>query len=290
VRLVPALDVLARRMDNRDHLPGSGACASSVMVDNRCDAGREVRLVAGTRRAGALGRVLNTDIVCGTVVQRGWQWQLPAIEYRFGLLALQKQHLPYFTWQCLGKRRISAGHWLSYVGRQWPVLFVLVWLAICGWRVTIKLSCRFGLALEWTSHLVTRSERAIGYRLSGCCAMDLVQWRSLVHGPVCSTRRSHGRLPDSNLGNCIGSRDGEERDILKVVRRDFMFHSIHVARARARGVVGGLGSRVINPINDINIQRSPPFLTHLVLHVHIYTCSTFTHVHPCVRVQTCISG
>jgi hypothetical protein len=42
VRLVPALDVLARRMDNRDHLPGSGACASSVMVDNRCDAGREV--------------------------------------------------------------------------------------------------------------------------------------------------------------------------------------------------------------------------------------------------------
>jgi hypothetical protein len=94
---VPALDVLARRMDNRDHLPGSGACAPSVMVDNRCDTGREMRLVAGTRRAGALGRVLNSDIVCGV---RSVAEAVAVASYQillwFGLLALQKKHWFYY--------------------------------------------------------------------------------------------------------------------------------------------------------------------------------------------------
>lgn len=66
MRCVAALDVLFRMADNRDHRPGSGACAPSVIVDKRWDAGSEIRLAAGSRSEGGLGGNLNSDIVRGT--------------------------------------------------------------------------------------------------------------------------------------------------------------------------------------------------------------------------------
>jgi hypothetical protein len=95
VRLVPALDVLVRRMDNRDHRPGSGACAPSVIVDSRCDACREMRLVAGMRRAGAYGRFLNSDIAFG-IETMAVAVSAASCGYFCDLLALQKQHLFYY--------------------------------------------------------------------------------------------------------------------------------------------------------------------------------------------------
>jgi hypothetical protein len=62
---VAALDVLLRKVGNRDQRPVSDTCAPSMMVDKRWDAGREIRLAAGTRREDELGS-LNSDIVCGS--------------------------------------------------------------------------------------------------------------------------------------------------------------------------------------------------------------------------------
>ena len=64
MRWVAALDVLFRKVDLRDQRPGSGACGPSVIVDRRWDAGREIRLAAGSRKDG-LGGNLNSDIVRG---------------------------------------------------------------------------------------------------------------------------------------------------------------------------------------------------------------------------------
>jgi hypothetical protein len=66
---------------------------------------------------------------------------------------------------------LHIGVWGS-AGADGYLLFVLVWLAIFGWRASIKLSCRFGLALEWTSHHVYQI-RAIGWLLSGFCIAQL---------------------------------------------------------------------------------------------------------------------
>jgi hypothetical protein len=63
VRCVAALDVLFRIAESRDQRPGSGACAPSVMVDKRWDAGKDIRLAAGSRKEGGLGGNLNSDIV-----------------------------------------------------------------------------------------------------------------------------------------------------------------------------------------------------------------------------------
>jgi hypothetical protein len=83
VRCVAALDVLFRMADSRDQRPGSGACAPSVIVDKRCDAGREIRLAAGNRSEGELGGNLNSDIV-RSAERQGGQSQPACCSYIYG--------------------------------------------------------------------------------------------------------------------------------------------------------------------------------------------------------------
>jgi hypothetical protein len=118
-------------VDNRDQRPGPGACAPSVIVDKRCDAGSEIRLAAGSRSEGGLGGNLNSDIARGAEGSR-------------------KRLLLLHVWSCrrdrCHRRRDSA------IQNELP--YALGDLAIVLDRrvdrgALMKLSCHFGTALEW---------------------------------------------------------------------------------------------------------------------------------------------
>lgn len=133
MRYVAALEVLFRIFESRDQRPGSGACAPSVIVDRRCDAGREIRLAAGNRREGGPGGNLNSDIVCSLVlraVATACCCYICGFAIASGVLYVQGRLEAHQLPCALGSRPLYL---IGDVDRG----------------ALMKLSCHFGVALEW---------------------------------------------------------------------------------------------------------------------------------------------
>lgn len=62
--------MLVRGIDHRIDV-GAGATAPSVTVDNRCDTGSDMRLVAGTRNEGESGRRLVSGMAFAQMAEQG---------------------------------------------------------------------------------------------------------------------------------------------------------------------------------------------------------------------------